>query len=196
MIGAMWLAVQILGFLLLALLLAILALAALPVRFAMTGEIGTAARLRFTIGLLDGAIPALTVYDSAKPGKRRKEKPRKKKTDKDAKHRKVWKGKGSARMAGEVPTLLRGLLRQVELEEFRFNGRFGTGDPADTGAVFGVLSPILYGFPARRRVSIALEPDFNEACLDGRLRAALRITPITLLPPILRFAWRAFGSVR
>ncbi len=186
----MWLAVQIVVFILLALLLAISALAVLPVRFAMTGEIGAAARLRLTIGLLGGAIPALTLYDSAKPGK-----PREKKTQKEPKRRKGWRGKGSARMAGEVPALLRGLLRQIELEEFRLSGRFGTGDPADTGAVFGMVSPLLYGLPTRR-VSIALKPDFDEACLDGRLRAALRITPITLLPPILRFAWRAFGPVR
>lgn len=187
----MWLAVQIFVFILLALLLAILVLVALPVRFAITGEIGTAARLRLTIGLLGGAIPALTLYDSAKPAK-----PREKKTRKEPKRRKGWRGKGSARMAGEIPALLRGLLRQIELEEFRLSGRFGTGDPADTGVVFGMVSPILYGLPARRRVSVELKPDFDEACLDGRLRAALRITPITLLPPILRFSWRAFGPLR
>ncbi len=186
----MWLAVQILLLLLLALLLAILVLVALPVRFAMTGELGTAARLRFTIGLLGGVIPAMTVYDSAKP-----EKPREKKPRKQPKRRKAWQGKGSARMVGEFPALLRGLLRQIELEEFRLTGRFGTGDPADTGAVFGMVSPLLYGIQTKR-VSITLKPDFNDACLDGRLRAALRITPIALLPPILRFAWRAFGPVR
>ncbi|MBR9652178.1 DUF2953 domain-containing protein [Thalassovita aquimarina] len=187
----LWLALQILVWGVLALLTAIVLLAALPLRIALTGEAGAVARLRVTIGLMGGMAPGLVVYDSARPRK-----PRKKKARKKPKRRKGRTGKGSVRLAGEFPVLLRGLLRQIRFEEFRLQGRFGLGDPADTGTVFGMLSPILYGLPARRGVTIALAPDFDTACLDGQLRAALRITPITLLPPILRFVWRVFGPMR
>ena len=187
----LWLALQILLWGVLALLIAILLLGALPLRVALTGEAGAVARLRVTIGLMGGMVPVLVVYDSEKPGK-----PRKKGARKKPKRRKGWRGKGSVRLAGEFPALLRGLLRQIRFEEFRLQGRFGLGDPADTGTVFGMLTPILYGLPARRGVTIALVPDFDTACLDGRLRAALRITPVTLLPPILHFLWRVFGPMR
>lgn len=183
----MWLILQVLGWGLLLLLLSVVLLVALPMRVALNGELGEVRRLRVTLGLLGGVVPSIALYDSDKP-----KRPRKNKEKKKAQRRKLLKGGGSLGMATEFPTLLRELLQRVHLEKLHLRGRFGLGDPADTGAVFGMLTPLIYGLSGRRAV-IELRPDFGDVCLEGRLEAGIRLTPIAFVPPILRYVWRVFG---
>ena len=67
-----------------------------------------------------------------------------------------------ARTRGLVPRILklvRDLLSQVEIKAFYANGEFGLDDPADTGALYGVLSPALYA-AAGAGYDVSVRPDF------------------------------------
>ena len=75
-------------------------------------------------------------------------------------------------------------------------GEYGFDDPADTGMVCGMLAPWLYSCPPGSKVSLDLYPVFGRACLSGALDATVEVTPASLIPPVWRFAWHAFGPLR
>lgn len=96
-------------------------------------------------------------------------------------------------MARAAPGLVGGLLRQFRILRIEAEADFGFDDPADTGAVYGLLAPFAFGLPPGTRSSVVLRPDFETPRLSGRIDATVEVTPIRLLPPALRFAWRSFG---
>ena len=143
---------------------------------------------------LGGLMPAISLFDS-----RRKKTRKRKKTAKKAKKKvslRSTSGARGARIATSFPGLIIGLIGAFRFRRLVLDGDFGTGDPADTGHVFGLLTPILYGLPPSPRIDVALRPDFSRPRLSGHLNTAVELTPLALAPPILRFAWRAFGPVR
>ncbi len=85
----------------------------------------------------------------------------------------------------ELKGELFGLLRHYRPRRIRGSLRFGTGDPAATGKLAGVLYLLL---PASSE--LAVEPDFNEAVLEGEITAAGHIRAIHLL----RTGWRLFRN--
>ena len=104
---------------------------------------------------------------------------------------------------GEILSILRtsGLLRQVfrlvrdifrlpRLQDLLADLRVGLGDPAETGLLFAVIGPasalLYHRFPNQ----IRLQPDFtDEAVLDGYVFGKVRLRPIQMAPPILRFTF-------
>ncbi len=100
------------------------------------------------------------------------------------------------RVASAALQFLRDVVRCVRIEEVRCHARFGCEDPADTGQVFGLLAPVLYGTAHARRLDLRIEPAFSGAVLSGRAEVALSLIPARLLPPVIRFGWIAFGPVR
>lgn len=98
-----------------------------------------------------------------------------------------------ARRIAAVPELVRGLLSPIRIARLEVDARFGLDDPAETGAVYGWLTPMLFTLGNRPPVVVALAPVFSGAHLEGRALAAVRVVPARLLPPAVRFAWRAFG---
>lgn len=85
----------------------------------------------------------------------------------------------------ELKGELFGLLRHYRPRRIRGSLRFGTGDPAATGKLAGVLYVLL---PASSE--LAVEPDFNEAVLEGEITAAGHIRALHLL----RTGWRLFRN--
>ena len=96
------------------------------------------------------------------------------------------------------PRLVGGVLRQIRLERLHVTARFGLGDPAETGQLFGMLAPVAYApqWLGSKAVSVVLTPVFEARCLSGAAEGALAVTPIRLLPPGLVFVWRVFGPGR
>ena len=62
------------------------------------------------------------------------------------------------------------------------------GDPAETGLVFGLLTPLIYGARSDT-VRLDVRPDFDRLCAEGHLDAIVQITPVRLVPVALRFGW-------
>lgn len=91
-------------------------------------------------------------------------------------------------------TLLSDVLSVLRLEHVRCTARFGCGDPALTGEVFGGLAPFIYSAYPSSRFRLDVEPDFGAEVLEGELELALSVIPARLLGPLVRFSWRAFGK--
>ena len=117
-------------------------------------------------------------------------KPRRKRAPRDLFSRK------SQRVAGATVRLLADILHRVRLETARLEMRFGIGDPAETGQVYGLLAPLIYGTASAPRTHVRIEPVFDRAVLSGRAELDMSLIPGTLLAPVIRFGWSAFGPER
>ncbi len=101
-----------------------------------------------------------------------------------------------------VVQLALALLRRVRLERFQLDTMFGLENPADTGVVYGCLSPVLV-MAEVRGLNIRCRPMFLESGVRGAFRATIRIRPLLVVGPIVAFlvsppvfraaraAWRA-----
>lgn len=189
----MWIALWVV----LVLVLGVLAVLALPVRLRLHAESAPARRLRLQLGLLGGLAPWIAMADSTRPRKARTGAAMTKVAGSKQKRRRFGRGR-VARMLRAGPALIGGVLACVQVDRFRVDCTFGLNDPADTGQVFGVLAPFVYGARWGRGAapSVRLTPVFDRACLEGEADVALAVRPIRLLGPMLRFAWASFGPGR
>ncbi len=100
------------------------------------------------------------------------------------------------RIAQAAIRLVTELMATVRFETASLNLRFGLGDPAETGQLYGQLTPLVYSASGCPRVRIDVEPIFDEATLTGRAALDLSVVPARLIAPFLRFGWSAFGPTR
>ena len=128
-----------------------------------------------------------------KSSKPKKAKPAK--ASKGGKRRSRWRS-DPTQVVGAVVRLVTDILHCIQIETCRMDVTFGTGDPADTGHVYGLLMPVIYGPAASPRFWFNVEPDFQQAVFGGRAEFAISMIPASVLPPIARFGWSAFGPKR
>lgn len=86
--------------------------------------------------------------------------------------------------------LVLAVLDSLEVRHFVARGRYGLGDPAETGMSTGLLWPLLAATEAMPNVEIDLVPDFGTGAplLEGEVVGDLRARPLALVPPIARIA--------
>ncbi len=167
-------------------LLAILALAvcalALPVHLTASARTAPSRAVRVTARALGGHAPPIRIADSTRPRKPKdKAKPRRR--------RKSAASSTRAR-AGLVPDLIDlglGLLSCIRFQRLDADATFSLGDPALTGAVWGRLTPLIYGLGSVSGIRLDLRPDFGTPNLNGQIEAEVAVTPLSLVPPFLRF---------
>ena len=94
--------------------------------------------------------------------------------------------------AAEVSRLLTALpeavliaLRRIHLDRLSLRAVFGFDDPADTGQVFGQLTPWIYGVP-RERCDVQVRPDFDRKRFEGSAEVAVHLTLLAVAWPLLR----------
>lgn len=112
------------------------------------------------------------------------------------------KGKHRWRDTRAIFTILRtkGLLRQLKdlviegvfshlkARDIAADFRIGLGDPADTGLLFAFIGPATAFLGSSHRHQIKVEPDFSDdAVLEGYSHGMVRLHPIQLVPPFLKF---------
>ena len=85
-----------------------------------------------------------------------------------------------------VVRLALALLRRVKLERLQLETMFGFENPADTGFVYGCLSPVLV-MADLRGLNIRCRPMFLESGVRGALRATIRVRPLLLVGPMVAF---------
>jgi hypothetical protein len=78
------------------------------------------------------------------------------------------------------------LLRRVTLERLQLDTVFGFENPADTGFVYGCLSPVLV-MAEVRGLDIRCRPMFLEPGVRGAFRATIRVRPLLVVGPIVAF---------
>lgn len=188
----------VLGWILLGLLALCLAvvviLVATPMHLRVEAEAGERTRIVLDMRTLWGVSPRLRLVDSDRPGGWRPDRPskRKRRGKRDGGGWSLPGGPGTARqLIRGLPEVVRGEFARIHVDRLELDARFGTGDPADTGRLYGYLTPLAYALPARR-VSVILRPDFANACFQGRAEAALHLIPGALVWPLLRLAWQVF----
>ena len=87
--------------------------------------------------------------------------------------------------------LLASVLSAFRLVSLRIVGKVGLGDPADTGALFGLLMPVNYA-PLGPRIAVDLRPGFDGPVVEGSAELVMRVVPLRLLRAAAVFAWRVF----
>ncbi len=93
-------------------------------------------------------------------------------------------------MLRALPEFLSALAERIRIDRLRLDLRFGTGDPALTGQLYGWLTALAQGMGGVTSAQLCLLPDFDRACLAGTAEVVLRLTPLRLAAPLFRL-WRA-----
>ena len=113
-----------------------------------------------------------------KPGKRR------------VKARTIFKILRTRGLLGQVKRLLKDILRRLKIRDLTADITVGLGDPADTGLLFAVIGPATFFLGSSHVHEIRVQPSFkDEAVFEGYLSGALRLLPIQLVIPFLRFVF-------
>ncbi|MDJ0637975.1 MAG: DUF2953 domain-containing protein [Paracoccaceae bacterium] len=159
----------------------------LPLRLEL--QLTRAEALQFSAALRPfGHIgPRIPMSSRRKPAKPKKKSPARKEKKRQS---------NPMRIAQPAIRLVTELLATVRFETASLNVRFGLGDPAETGQLYGQLIPLVYSTTRCPRVRMEVEPVFDEATLTGRAALDLSVVPARLIAPILRFGWSAFGPTR
>jgi hypothetical protein len=89
-------------------------------------------------------------------------------------------------LASRVVWLLLDLIRHVTIRDAYAYGAVGLDDPADTGELYGVLSPLLVAASVAG-VDVRCRPDFEQPGLRGACGGRLRVRPASVLWSSLRF---------
>ena len=117
---------------------------------------------------------------------------------KKAKPKKVKDKKGSAKKAlrilhtkglfKQTKVLVTEIFKSLSIKQIRADFTIGLDNPADTGLFFAYIGPafVLLNHPERH--SISIKPSFeDEAILEGYVRAVVRVLPVRLVIPLLKF---------
>ena len=98
----------------------------------------------------------------------------------------ILRAKGLLR---QLKGLVRGVLSRLYIRNLVVNLRIGLDNPADTGLLFALIGPAIsflsFPFPHQIRV----QPSFEEAVLEGYSYGRVRLRPIQLVAPFLKFAF-------
>jgi len=185
-----WVAIGIL----VGLVLAVVAILCTPVRISAQLDSEGRPLLRIRITILGGLCPVFSTKrsrvdaDATKP-----KRVSARKRGKSVRRNMIAYAPQIARAA---PRFIGGIVRRIRLEAMSADVWFGLPDPADTGALYGALTPIALLLGRGKATSVTLRPDFTEAVFKGSGYLAARFTPIALAPPALAFGWAVFVSPR
>lgn len=76
----------------------------------------------------------------------------------------------------------------IHIKTFQVDFSMGTGDPADTGILFGFLSPFILSLPDSGNFYILLKPDFStDPVMEGKSTGQVRLIPARLVWVLLKF---------
>ena len=90
-------------------------------------------------------------------------------------------------LLNQLKVLLKGIYSRLNIRHMRADFKVGLGDPADTGLLFAVINPVLI-FLNSTAGCIRVQPSFEgEAVFEGYTQGMVRLLPIQLVPPLLRF---------
>jgi hypothetical protein len=101
-------------------------------------------------------------------------------------------------LLARVRRFLGEILRCLHVKNFQADFSLGTGDPADTGILFGILSPLVLSLPHFRNFSVFLEPDFSpDPVMRGKSSGQVRLVPARLVWALLKFilSWSVLRTV-
>jgi len=173
--------------------LAVLAVLALCVPLNMVVRVGMDEKPKSSLRLvwLFGLVSKEITKAKKKPEEERrvtegKRKPRKRKI----KARTILKILRTRGLLRQLKRLLKDILRRLKIRNLAADITVGLGDPADTGLLFALIGPATFFLGSSRIHDIRVQPSFeDEAVFKGYLSGAVRLLPIQLVIPSLRFVF-------
>ncbi|UCG55182.1 MAG: DUF2953 domain-containing protein [Dehalococcoidia bacterium] len=151
----------------------------LSLRLDTNGRISFQSKLVWFFGLLSKTI--------GKKEKKKKVKQRKVKDRKSGVNRALFflRTKG---LLKQVKVLIKDIFSSLNIRRLKVNLIIGLDNPADTGLLFAYIGPASVFFNPSKKFSIRIEPSFDdEAILKGYIHAVIRLIPIRVVIPLLKF---------
>lgn len=182
-----------------AVLLSVLVLLAVPVTISFSVVRREAFTGRITFGWLFGLLRITPSIPTGSGRKRRRRRPADTPSEPDdspeeaqreasrtpaKRFLRVLKSRGFVRGVLRLLFDLAGCVRFVSLH---VAGRVGLDDPCDTGRLWGNICAATGFLHSAKRVRFQVEPDFDGAVLELDGRGEIRIIPVTLFLPAVRF---------
>ena len=100
---------------------------------------------------------------------------------------KVLQAKG---LLKQVKNLVKGVLGQLKIKELVVNIKLGLENPADTGFVFALIGSATSFLNLPAKYQLRVQPSFSdEAIFNGYLHGVVRLQPIQLAVPFLKFVF-------
>lgn len=93
-------------------------------------------------------------------------------------------------LLSQLKRLLRDVLSRLKTRDLIADFRVGLGDPADTGLLFALIGPATFWLNSSLSHQIRVQPSFEgEGVFEGYSHGVVRLRPIQLVIPFLRFAF-------
>ena len=93
-------------------------------------------------------------------------------------------------LLSQLKRLLRDVLSRLKIRDLIADFRVGLGDPADTGLLFALIGPATFWLNSSLSHQIRVQPSFEgEGVFEGYSHGVVRLRPIQLVIPFLRFAF-------
>jgi hypothetical protein len=88
----------------------------------------------------------------------------------------------------QVLTFLKDILSCLRFKRLEADLTVGFDNPADTGLLFAFIGPALLFLRPTPPYQIRVQPSFDPTC-QGYLSGTIRLQPIQLVPPLLKFTF-------
>lgn len=99
---------------------------------------------------------------------------------------KILRTKGLPR---QIKNLVRDVLGQLKIRELAVNLRLGLDNPADTGFLFALIGATTPFLRLPSQYQITVQPSFDKAVFEGFSYGHVRLRPIKLVGPFIRFVF-------
>lgn len=182
-----------------AVLLAVLLLFAIPVTISFSVVRRGTCTGRITIGWLFGLLQFTPSRPRSTGRRKKKRRPATERAEPDDLRGKTPSAApraGAKRFTALLKSkgFVRGVLRfthgmamRVRFVSLRIAGRFGLENPYDTGRLWGYICAFTGFLHGADRVTLLVEPEFDEVILEFDGEGELRVVPVTLFWPAARF---------
>jgi hypothetical protein len=185
----------ILGWLLLALVALLVLVLVLPIHLRLMAVAGPGFRFDVDLRLISARAPRLFRVGTGSQGRERPAGSAVSKQGKPARRkrrRKRPRGGGERpwlkRLIAQAPSAAGETLRAVRIDSLHAEGWFGLADPAETGQLWGWLSPLVFAVSCP--VEVSVWPRFDRTGIGGEAEARLHFTFLRLVSPGLRLLLR------
>ena len=158
-----------------------------PLEMVLNTDVYGKPKFRLRLSWLFGLISKEITGKKEKPEeKRRAAKGKKKHRRRDAMIIfRIIRTKGALRQLKE---LLKDVLSCLKIRNLVADFKIGLGNPADTGLLFTIIGPAAAFLGSSHLHQIRFEPSFSDdAVLQGYSHGTIRLRPIQLIPPFLKF---------
>ncbi len=172
---------------LVALLVGVVAVLAIPVGVTFTVQREEKFQGRVTIDWLFGLV---RIPVQPEENGETKPEPSSKKSSRTQAQRDIhlWAMFRSKGFLARLLRLLRRLMGCIHIRRLRLHLLIGLDDPADTGQLWGMIGPLALLVPVPARAELVIQPEFTGAALQIDSEGAIRILPIEIIGTLFAFA--------